>query len=153
MEYRDTSNWNLSVPIFQLIASSLGPEEVDLFADLTNKPMDPYVSWKPDRGALRTDGHIKMDTFKGLCISSILSNWSLSSESCLGQSNSGPDIRLNFGTGQYKNTSDRSDINTNNTRFADILCYPSKPFDGPRYNCGRMENESQAIHRRAKITR
>ena len=54
-EYQDSSNWKLSVPVFQKIVQILGPVTVDMFADRMNAQMPVFYSWKPDPDAAVTD--------------------------------------------------------------------------------------------------
>ena len=73
-QYRDTSNWNLTTPIFPSLTKVLGPVDIDLFTGRMIKQLDKYVSWKPDPGAWKTDAFsikwadLKAYTFPPYCL-------------------------------------------------------------------------------------
>ena len=53
--FHDNTEWMLDSNIFLVISDRLGKSNIDLFASRLNNQIFPYVSWKPDPGALFID--------------------------------------------------------------------------------------------------
>lgn len=53
--FHDNTEWMLDSYIFNLVCKRLGEVDIDLFASRLNKQIVPYVSWRPDPGALFID--------------------------------------------------------------------------------------------------
>ncbi|KAJ8018825.1 hypothetical protein HOLleu_42972 [Holothuria leucospilota] len=54
--WEDASDWMLNKQIFNQIAQTLGPFQIDLFASRTNAQCPVYCSWKPDPGSQWVNG-------------------------------------------------------------------------------------------------
>ena len=53
--FNETTQWKLSIHLFQKISSMFENPKLDLFPSRINYQAHRYISWKPDPKALATD--------------------------------------------------------------------------------------------------